>query len=101
MRLLYGVHGYGRGHATRSMAVLPHLAARHQVFVVAGGDAYQAISPDFPVVRIPTLGFAYNPGQGPRQRCNWQTFQRNISALLDLRFHGPTFHMVREIVEEY
>jgi uncharacterized protein (TIGR00661 family) len=101
MRILYGVHGYGRGHATRTLAVLPHLAARHQVLVLAGGDAYQAISPDFPVVRIPTLGFAYNPGKGARERCDWRTLQRNLPGFLDVKFGGPTFQMVRDIVEEH
>jgi len=102
MRILYGVHGYGRGHATRTLAVLPYLRRSHQLLVLAGGDAFPAFWPEYPVVRIPTLGFSYrqNP-TGPRHRCNWLTFRRNISAALDLFWHGPTFDMVREIVEEF
>ena len=101
MRILYGVHGYGRGHATRTLAVLPHLAARHQVLVVAGGDAYQTIAPDYPVVRIPTLGFAYNHGAGPRRRSNWQTFRHNFPAIMDLLCGGPTAALVREVLREF
>jgi uncharacterized protein (TIGR00661 family) len=101
MRILYGVHGYGRGHATRTLAVLPHLAARHQVLILAGGDAYQTMSPDYPVVRIPTLGFAYNSGSTSRSRSNWQTFRYNLPAALDLLCGGPTFDMVRGIVQEF
>jgi uncharacterized protein (TIGR00661 family) len=102
MRILYGVHGYGRGHATRTLAVLPHLARHHQLLVLAGGDAFPAFWPEFSAVRIPTFGFAYSRrGQGPRQRSNWHTFRRNCPALLDLFWGGPTFDMVREITEEF
>src|SRR5215831_17545791 len=102
MRILYGVHGYGRGHATRTLAVLPHLTRRHQLLLLAGGDAFPAFWPEFSVVRIPTFGFAYaRRGQGPRQRSNWHTFRRNFPALLDLFWGGPTFDMIREITEDF
>jgi hypothetical protein len=64
VRILYAVHGYGRGHATRTLAILPELARRHTLLCLAGGDAYTAIWPDFPVVRIPTLRFVYARGTG-------------------------------------
>jgi uncharacterized protein (TIGR00661 family) len=101
MRILYGVHGYGRGHATRTLAVLPHLAAQHRLLVVAGGDAYQAIAPDYDVVRIPTLGFAYNHGNGPRRRSNWHTIRHNLSGVLDLVCGGPTLALVRDAMAEF
>jgi uncharacterized protein (TIGR00661 family) len=102
VRILYGVHGYGRGHATRTRAVLPHLGHSHQLLLLAGGDAFPAFWPEYPIVRIPTIGFAYRQkGSGPRQRCNWLTFRRNLSAVLDVFWRGPTFDMVREIVEEF
>jgi uncharacterized protein (TIGR00661 family) len=99
MRILYGVHGYGRGHATRALALLPHLARRHRLLVLAGGDAHAAIWPDFPVVRIPTLGFAYGRRSGTRS--NWRTLRRNLSAALDLLLHGPVFDMVRDVVRDF
>jgi uncharacterized protein (TIGR00661 family) len=99
MRIVYGVHGYGRGHATRTLALLPHLARKHRLLVLAGGDAYSAIWPDFPVTRIPTLGFAYGRNSG--QRSNWQTLRRNLPAALDLLLHGPVFEMVRDAVREF
>jgi uncharacterized protein (TIGR00661 family) len=102
VRILYGVHGYGRGHATRTLAVLPHLSRNHQILLLAGGDAFPAFWPEYPVVRIPTLGFVYRQmGLGPRLRCNWLTLRRNISAVLDVFWRGPTFDMVREIAEEF
>jgi uncharacterized protein (TIGR00661 family) len=99
MRILYGVHGYGRGHATRTASVLPHLARHHQLLVLGGGDAYPSLWPEHPVVKIPTLGFAYARGTG--QRSNRQTFRRNVSGIVDLKFGGPTFDMVRGIFEEF
>ena len=102
MRIVYGVNGYGRGHATRTVAVLPSLMRQHQVMVLAGGDAYPAFAQDYPVVRIPTLGFAYtSSGSGPRRRSNFATLRRNFPAAVDLFCNGPTFVMVREIVEEF
>jgi uncharacterized protein (TIGR00661 family) len=102
VRILYGVHGYGRGHATRALAVLPHLSSSHQILILAGGDAFSAFWPEYRVVHIPTMGFAYRrKGIGPRHRCNWLTFRRNIPAVLDVFWRGPTFDMVREIVEDF
>jgi uncharacterized protein (TIGR00661 family) len=99
MRILYSVHGYGRGHATRSLAVLPELARRHTLLCLAGGGAYTAIWPDFPVVRIPMLSFAYVPGTGRVSK--WQTLRRNLPAVLDLMCRGPVFETVRDVVCEF
>lgn len=86
MRIAYGVMGYGRGHATRAAAVLPALAAEHEVTVFAGGDAYRWLSPRFPCVRIPTLGYAY--GDRGRHSIS-RTVARNLSPLTDLLVRGP------------
>jgi uncharacterized protein (TIGR00661 family) len=99
MRIVYGVHGYGRGHATRALAILPELSRNHQVLILAGGDAHAAIHGDFQVHRIPTLGFAYGPGTG--KRSNFHTFRRNFSAIMDLKLRGPVFEMVQNVMEEF
>lgn len=99
MRIVYAVHGYGRGHATRALAVLPGLARKHKLLVLAGGDAYAAMWPDYPVVRIPTLGFAYGKRSGARS--NWATLKRNLPAMLDLVLHGPVFNMIRDAVRDF
>ncbi len=99
MRILYSVHGYGRGHASRALAVLPELSRRHTLLCLAGGDAYTAIWPDFPAVRIPMLSFAYVPGTGRVSK--WQTLRRNLPAVLDLVCRGPVFETVRNIVREF
>ena len=101
MRIVYGVHGYGRGHATRTLAILPELCRRHEVRLLAGGDAYEAIHNDFgyDVLQIPTLGFAYGKGTG--KRSNLQTMRRNVSAMLDLKLRGAIFEMVQNAVEAF
>lgn len=63
MRIAYGVHGYGRGHATRALALLPELCRRHDVLVYAGGDAYESLRDRYPLVRVPNLGFTYRRGR--------------------------------------
>ena len=86
MRIAYGVMGYGRGHAMRSGTVLPALMAEHEVTVFAGGDAYDVLAPQFPTVRIPTIGYVYNGSGGhslPR------TLGRNLRPMSDLLLRGP------------
>src|SRR5262245_36271914 len=99
MRILYGIHGYGRGHATRALAVLPRLTQTHQVLVLAGGDAYAALGADYPVARIPTLSFVYNSGSG--KRSHGQTLRRNGPALLDVLGRGPVFDMVVDMIRDF
>jgi uncharacterized protein (TIGR00661 family) len=99
LRIAYAVHGYGRGHATRSMAMLGELAKRHEVRVLAGGDAYATMAGSLPVVRIPTLGFAYGRDTGARS--NWATLRHNAGAVLDLCCRGALFEMVSAALREF
>ncbi len=95
MRIVYGVHGYGRGHASRALAVLPELTARHDVLVLAGGDAYKALCELYKVVRIPVL--TYVLGRGGRRR-PMTTIIRNLSHLVDIFTCGRrTKHVMAEI----
>lgn len=43
----------------RTLAVLPALVKHHDVTIYAGNDAWDALSPHFPAVRIPTIGYRY------------------------------------------
>lgn len=85
MRIAYGVMGYGRGHAMRSLSVLPALAAAHEVTVYAGGDAYEVLAPLFPTVRIPTLGYRYD-ARGRHSLL--RTVSGNLAPMSDLLLHG-------------
>ena len=100
MRILYSVHGYGRGHATRTMAVLPHLMrpGRH-ILCLAGGDAFRTLAPEFPAVQIPTMGFSYQPRSGRLSLA--ATVLHNLPAALDLAFKGPVFNFVRDVMRDF
>src|SRR5215472_9225440 len=88
MRILYGVFGYGRGHATRALSVLPELRRRHEVIVLAGGDAYDAIAPEHAVVRIPTLRYEYSPDG---RRSLSRTLGENVSHVADVWLGGDGY----------
>ncbi|MEM1024729.1 MAG: glycosyltransferase family protein [Myxococcota bacterium] len=98
MRIAYGVHGYSRGHATRAASILSELTPRHDVRIYAGGDAYAALSEDFDVEAIPTLGFSYD--QSGRMS-KWETFKRNFPKLKDLFLRGPDFARVARSMKRY
>jgi uncharacterized protein (TIGR00661 family) len=98
LRIAYGVFGYGRGHATRALAVLPDLVARHEVLLLAGGDAYQALSPYYPVTRIPTLHFVY---QKSGRRDQLGTIADNLSAVSELLLGGEGFRAVVRALRDF
>lgn len=91
MRIAYGVMGYGRGHAMRSGTVLPSLMAEHEVTVFAGGDAYDVLAPQFPTVRIPTIGYVYSDQGGHSLS---RTVGRNLAPMSDLLLRGPGLEQV-------
>jgi uncharacterized protein (TIGR00661 family) len=86
MRLVYGVFGYGRGHATRALAVLPELERRHEVLVVASGMAYDLLARDRAVVRVPALAYEYRGGA----MATVATLRENLPAVAELIGGGPT-----------
>ena len=48
MKILYGVCGEGRGHATRSRILIHYLQQKgHEISIVAGGKAYTLLSEEF------------------------------------------------------
>jgi uncharacterized protein (TIGR00661 family) len=98
MRIVYGIFGYGRGHATRAEAVLSEMRQRHDVLILVGGDAHEALSTRFPVERIPTLKYVY----GDRgERCVRLTLQRNFKYVADLVFGGDSFARVVQRIREF
>ncbi|MCG3127115.1 MAG: hypothetical protein CHACPFDD_01973 [Phycisphaerae bacterium] len=99
MRIAYGVMGYGRGHATRALSVLSDLAKNHEIKIFAGGDAFASLWPDWPAVRIPTLGYIY--GRRSKTRSTWQTLKRNLPAVLDVMLHGPAFEMICNEIRDF
>lgn len=100
MRILYAVHGYGRGHATRTLAILPRLLlGNRSLLCLAGGDAWQALVHEYPVVQIPSLGYVYQ--SSTRRMSPLGTARRNIPGAIDLWLGGPTFRFVQDVFEDY
>lgn len=98
MRIVYGVHGYGRGHAMRTLSVLPELARRHELLVLAGGDALGAISESHPVTEIPTLGF-YHAANG--QISSFRTLTGNAPIMRDVVFRGAGHKRVERLIRDF
>lgn len=80
------------------MAVLPKLMRRHEVQILAGGDAYHFLAPEYPVQRIPTMRYYYGKRS---QRATFQTFIRNTPIVLDILLVGPAFESVCESIEGF
>lgn len=95
MRIAYGVMGYGRGHAMRSLSVLPALMQEHEVTVFTANDAYEVLAPKFPTVRIPMIGYRYNERGG---HSAYKTVVENLSPMADLLLHG---HGMEQVEREF
>jgi uncharacterized protein (TIGR00661 family) len=98
MRIVYGIHGYGRGHATRALGVLPELRQRHEVLVLAGGDAYQALAPIGPVTEIPTLTYVYRKSG---RVATPETLHENAERIWDLLSRGETHRKVLSALRDF
>lgn len=98
MRIVYGVNGYGRGHATRAMSVLSGLVKQHEVLVLAGADAYDTLHNDFRTILIPTLGYQYRRNG---TRSNWLTAKYALPGVLDLWLRGPAFAAIQQAMHEF
>jgi uncharacterized protein (TIGR00661 family) len=97
VRIVYGVFGYGRGHATRALSVLPELKKRHDVVILAGGDAYDSIAPHYPVVRVPTLKYEYS---ADGRRSLSRTLGENLRHLSDVVLGGEGFAQVARVLRD-
>jgi uncharacterized protein (TIGR00661 family) len=98
MRIVYGIHGYGRGHATRALGVLPELRQRHEVLVIAGGDAYQALRHIGPVTEIPTLTYVYRKSG---RVATPETLHENADRIWDLLSRGETHRKVLGALRDF
>ena len=93
MKIAYGIHGYGQGHATRAWAVLQDLQRRHDVRIFAGGNAYQTLRGTFDICEIPSFGFVY---RGTRSS-KWRTLVHNLPYALDVLMGGA---VTRRVITE-
>jgi len=82
----------------RALAVLPELAKRHEMLILAGGSAYEALHAEYPVTRIPTLTYALNR---KGRRSAYRTIQRGLPAVMDLAANGPVSDMVADTIRDF
>lgn len=82
----------------RARAALHLLTQRHDVLILAGGDAYRALVDDYPVVEIPTLCFRHNA----RGRISpIGTIIANVPGIVDAQVGGPALDMVARRLREF
>jgi uncharacterized protein (TIGR00661 family) len=93
VRIVYGVFGYGRGHATRSAAVLPALMERHDVTVFAGRDAEELLCDSFDCRPLPTIGYEYTDGGRVSHAL---MIRRSGGLMADLFTKGKRFRALAE-----
>ena len=82
MKIVYGVHGDARGHVSRARALLPELLKNHDVKIFAGGDAYELLSKEYEVSKVPYIGYAYRHGKS--KVSNYLTLKRNTPYVFQL-----------------
>jgi uncharacterized protein (TIGR00661 family) len=98
LRIVYGIHGYGRGHAMRASAVLPELARKHELLVLAGADAYHALNANYSVVRIPTIGYLYRKSG---RISHLRSLKHNLSTICEFKLGGPALDMICDVLREF
>ena len=79
MKIAYGLFGYGQGHATRALSVLPLLERHHDVMLLSSGDALHALSP-YRVYELPNLRYEYN---AVGERCLFRTARAHATTIAD------------------
>lgn len=97
MRIIYGVHGYNRGHASRSAAVLPQLQERHDLLVLAGGEAYDALAGDFRTEHVDSFGYSY----GKTRISKLGTVVKNVPKLIDLFTIGRNMRRIIKLMRTF
>ena len=98
MKIAYGVLGYGQGHATRALSVLPLLERHHEVMILASGDAQRAIAPRYPVQPVPHLRYEYNE-RG--KRCLFRTAASQWSVASDAIVGGAGLAKVTRVLRDF
>ncbi len=97
-RILYGVHGYGRGHAARALAILPALQQAYDVMVLAGDDAYDTLTDIADVQRVDVLRYHHNT-RGKRSAA--KTVAGNAALLADVLCFGPRSKAAAKTIDAF
>jgi len=98
MNIAYGIHGYGYGHATRSMAVIEGLQILgHSVTVFAGGRAIKLLDGLVEVKEVPCFAFHQST---PGKTDPFLTGLRNAPYAKDLIFRKRRYKKVKQALKD-
>lgn len=98
MRIVYGVHGYSRGHASRAGTVLSELVKQHEVMIFAGRDAEKILSEQYTINSVPVLAYEYTD----RGKISFvKSLKHNLPILVDLARHGRQFNRVKALIKAF
>jgi uncharacterized protein (TIGR00661 family) len=78
--------------------VLPALARRHEIVVLAGGDAFELLSGSFRVVRLPRMGYVYGPNG---EHSLFATLAENTAPLADAIVRGRVARTLEAVVARF
>jgi len=99
MKIAYGIHGYGRGHAGRALAILPELSLDSEILLLAGGDAYRLLREKYQVTKIPYLTYIH--GAGHRHYSVLRTMWANFGLLKNIFLGGRYYREVRKALQGF
>jgi len=95
-RILYGVHGEGMGHATRSKVIINHLSKKHDLIIVSSNRAYEFLSKYFKnIYNIHGLNFVYGDNKIIRSK----TFFHNMYGLPKGSYHN--FRKIFRLIKDF
>jgi uncharacterized protein (TIGR00661 family) len=77
---------------------LPELRKRHDVLLLAGGDAHDALAPEHPAVRVPTLRYEY--GRNGKRSIS-RTLGENLKHVADLVGGGSSYREVERMMRDF
>ncbi len=84
---------------TRVLAVCRRLREDHEMLFLTGGDAYDLLSEEYDVSRIPVLKAYFRPGS-PHQSLG-RTIRKTILPVIDVRHNGHCLDVVCEELEHF
>lgn len=97
-RITFGVFGYGRGHATRAAAILQTLKSKHELLIFAGDDAYNILSKDYTVYKLPTLTYKYKENGRISVA---KTLTLNFFKIMELVFWGINLSKISKKIIDF
>ena len=96
MKILYGVCGFGLGHASRSVEIIRELSHEHEVLIISYDQAFDFLNEEFEnVKKLEWFEIYYKDGAIH----NFKTIVKNISRIPDIA--SSNFSQLVKIVRKF